>query len=177
MPATDFHVAGPVRIDWATTGSASTQLGVTDNEDLVRITAVDHRRTFSRNDQGDMIGEVVYSGSTFTIDFTMVSWDQTELQKLVERCRVGTSAGAVTAEGLLALVGKTGINHANPNTITLKISPTTSAEIVYEFPKVLLASGPEYLDFGNTLKRIALSFVTTAYGASATTVATTSAKA
>lgn len=176
MPATDFHVAGPVRIDWATSGTAGTQLGVTDNEDLVRITAVDHRRTFSRNDQGDMIGEIVYSGSTFTIDFTMVSWDQGELQKLIERCRVGTAVGGVGAEGLFATVGKTGINNASPNTISLKISPTTVGEIVYSFEKVLLASGPEYLDFGNTLKRIALSFVTTA-PASGTTVATTSAKA
>lgn len=176
MAATDFHVAGPVRIDWALSGTASTQLGVTDNEDLVRITAVDHRRTFSRNDQGDMIGEVVYSGSTFTIDFTMVAWDQTEIQKLIERCRAGTSAGAVTAEGLFAPIGKTGINNTNPNTISLKISPTTVGEIVYNFDKVLLASGPEYLDFGNTLKRIALSFVTTA-PASGAVVATTSAKA
>jgi hypothetical protein len=38
----------------------------------------------------------------------------------------------------------------------------------------MLASGPEYLDFGNTLKRVALSFVTLA-PASGTTVVTTSA--
>ena len=74
MPMTDFHVSGPTKIRWGVGGTTDVldELGYTDNEDLIRISATDHKRMFSRNDQGDMVGEVVLSGTTFSIDFTMV---------------------------------------------------------------------------------------------------------
>jgi hypothetical protein len=177
MPAsTDFHVTGPVVISWAIVGGNYAELGRTDNEDLVRISVTDHKRMFSRNDQGDMIGEIVLSGSTATVDFTMVSWNQTEIEKLIERARVGTSTGGIAKEGLFATIGGTVVGGAAPKTIKLKIEPTTSGETVYEFALVHLASGPEYMDFGNTLKRIALSFATLAPASGTTTIITTSTK-
>jgi hypothetical protein len=174
MPAasTDFHVAGPVKILWGTT-SATTELGYSDNEDLVRITFTDHQRVFSRNDQGDMIGETVLSGTSAIIDFTLVSWNQDQLQQLISRVRKGgTPTNAIGQEGIFATVGGTTVNGASPRTIALKILPTTAGETVYDFPLVRLITGPEIMDLGNTLKRIALSFGTVA-PASGTTICTT----
>lgn len=184
MPATDFHVNGPTNIYWGTGGSSpnpATKLGFTDNEDLIRITMRDHVRTFTRNDTGDMISEAVVSGTTATIDFTMVSWDQTELEKLIKRVRQGgTPAAGIANEGMFATVGGVVVNSGTaPRTVSLKIEPTTAGKTVYMFGNLMLASGPEYIDFGNTLKRIALSFVSVAITSdqAQTLIATTTTKA
>lgn len=172
----DFHVTGPVKIQWAIASGTLADLGQTDNEDLVRISVRNHQRSFSRNDQGDMIGESVLSGSTAMVDFTMIAWNQEELVKLIERTRVGgTPAYAVGDEGLFATVGGVVVNHATlAKTIKLKITPTNTGAISYEFPTMILSSGPEYMDFGNTVKRVALSFTTIA-PASGTVIMTTAA--
>jgi hypothetical protein len=178
MPAaaTDFHVNGPTSIYWNVGGTAdpSVELGKTDNDDLIRITFRDHYRTFSRNDTGDMIAESVLSGTTAVIDFTMVSWNKDELEKLLKRVRTGGSlAAGIANEGIFATVGGSTIQGALPKTISLKIDPTTVGETVYTFKNLMLTTGPEYIDFGNTLKRIAFSFTSVA----ATEVAVTSVKA
>lgn len=177
MPAaTDFHVNGPTKIYWDIGGTASptNELGKTDNDDLIRITMRDHYRTFSRNDTGDMIAEGVLSGTTAVIDFTMVSWNKDELEKLLKRVRQGGSATAgIANEGIFATVGGSIINGATPRTLSLKIDPTTVGETVYTFKNVMLSTGPEFMDFGNTLKRIAFSFTSVA----GTEVAVTSTKA
>lgn len=176
MPAmTDFHVAGPCKIQWNQGGGgAVADLGYTDNEDLIRISVTDHKRMFSRNDQGDMVGEAVLSGSTATIDFTMVSWNQDELQKLVRVVRTGETTNAVTNEGLFATVGGLVRNGAARRDLKLTILPTTVGQIKYEFASVMLVGGPEYLDFGNSLKRIALSFQTMAPSSGGTIITTSS---
>lgn len=178
MPAasTDFHVAGPVTIKWGawTTGSAPSvfaDFGKTDNEDLVRITVRDHYRTFTRNDLGDMIAESVTAGSTASIDMTLVSWNQDELLKLLKQVRLGNvTSPAAADEGKFATVGGQTVT-AGARLIGLQIIPTTVGETIYSFPSVMLSAGPEYIDFGNTLKRIALSFtsVPTATGVFSTT--------
>jgi hypothetical protein len=166
MPAaTDFHVNGPTTIMWRTSSESGTYaaIGYTDNDDLIRINVRDHKRTFSRNDQGDMVGESVYSGSTATIDFTMVAWDQNELIKIIDRVRKGTTGASSTTslEGGFATVGGV-LRGSVPRTIALKIVPTNLGSVVYEFPEVMLDTGPEYMDFGNAVKRIGFSFITVA---------------
>lgn len=166
MPAaTDFHVNGPTTIYWNVGGTSApaTELGKTDNDDLIRITMRDHYRTFSRNDTGDMIAEGVVAGSTAVIDFTMVSWNQEELEKLIKRARTGGSLTAgVGNEGIFATVGGSIVNGASPRTIALKIEPTNVGGTIYTFKNLMLSTGPEYMDFGNTLKRIAFSFTSVA---------------
>lgn len=160
MPATDFHVQGPTTISWRVGGGEGnwTLLGYTDNEDLVRLTSRDHVRTFSRNDQGDMIGEAVFSGTTVTLDFTLASWDQNNLVSLLNKCRTGATSSATAAEGSFATVGGT----ISSRSVGIRITPSQTKEIIYELNNLMLASGPEYIDFGNTIKRIALSFQTLA---------------
>jgi hypothetical protein len=163
MPAaTDFHVNGPTKIYWDIRGTAvpSNQLGFTDNDDLIRITVREHIRTFSRNDTGDMIAEAVRNGTTATIDFTMVSWNQTELEKLIKIVRSGgaSATSGIANEGLFSGVGLAIVNGSSKGTIALRIQPTNSGETVYTFKNLMLVTGPEYIDFGNTLKRIAFSF-------------------
>lgn len=177
MPtASDFHVNGPTKIYWDIGGTATpaNELGRTDNDDLIRITMRDHYRTFSRNDTGDMIAEGVVAGSTAVIDFTMVSWNQDELEKLIKRARTGGSLTAgVGNEGIFATVGGSIVNGASPRTIALKIDPTNVGGTTYTFKNLMLSTGPEYMDFGNTLKRIAFSFTSVA----GTEVAVTTTKA
>lgn len=176
MPAaTDFHVNGPTTIYWNVGGTSApaVELGKTDNDDLIRITMRDHYRTFSRNDTGDMIAESVVAGTTAVIDFTMVSWNQEELEKLIKRARTGGSlAAGIANEGIFATVGGSVINGASPRTIALKIEPTNTGGTIYTFKNLMLSTGPEYMDFGNTLKRIAFSFTSVA----STEVAVTSTK-
>jgi hypothetical protein len=177
MPAaTDFHVNGPTTIYWDIGGTASpaTELGKTDNDDLIRITMRDHYRTFSRNDTGDMIAESVTAGTTAVIDFTMVSWNKDELEKLIKRARTGGAVAAgIANEGIFATIGGSTIQGANPKTFALKIEPTNAGGTIYTFKNLMLSTGPEYMDFGNTLKRIAFSFTSVA----STEVAVTTTKA
>jgi hypothetical protein len=157
----DFHVNGPTVIKWGAS-TASTELGMTDNEDLIRIVGRDHYRTFTRNDTGDMIAEAVYAGTSWTIDFTMVSWNQTQLEALLGRVRSGAGGGD---EGTMANVGGTLFDG---RAIALSIEGTNDGSMTYTFATVMLASGPEYIDFGNTVKRIALSFVSVFSGTDST---------
>lgn len=177
MPAaaTDFHVNGPTSILWRKSGTGSlTPLGYTDNDDLIRISMRDHYRTFSRNDTGDMIAEAVLSGTTMTIDFTMVAWNQDQLEDLLSLVRSGSTTGTIASEGLFAKIGNQVVNGSNPTILELQILPTNVGATIFTFPRVMLSSGPEVLDLGNTVKRLAFSFITVA-PASGTFIATTTA--
>lgn len=165
MAAGDFHVNGPTKIYWGA-GAANAnlaELGRTDNEDLVRITGRDHYRTFSRSDLGDMIAEAVLAGTTWSIDFTMVAWDQDEVNKLIAKCRQNKTSGqAIADEGEEATIGGVVVS-GGARMVTLKIDPDRTGETVYVF-NCMLSAGPEYMDMGNTVKRIALSFTSVANG-------------
>lgn len=161
MAAGDFHVNGPTKIYWGAgagvANSSLAELGRTDNEDLVRISGRDHYRTFSRTDLGDMIAEAVLAGTTWSIDFTMVAWDQGEVNKLIAKCRQNkTSSQGIADEGEEATVGGVVVT-GGARMVTLKIEPDRTGETVYVF-NCMLSAGPEYMDMGNTVKRIALSF-------------------
>lgn len=179
MPAaTDFHVNGPTTVRWGLNAGTLVDLGFTDNDDLVRIAVTDHKRIFTRNDSGDMIAEVVYSGSTAVIDVTFVSINEDELNELVSKARTGTGATTIANQGVFATVGGVTIGNANPangvRIFALEIEPTNSGETKFTFPRVMLTSGPEYMDLGNAVKRIAMSFTTVA-PASGTAFMTTAA--
>jgi hypothetical protein len=162
MASQDFHVNGPTKIKIgfgkAVAGSSMTELGYTDNEDLVRIQVRDHVRTFTRNDTGDMIAEAVMSGSTATVDMTFVSWDDTQFWTMLKKHRQGTvNQPAVADEGKFATVGGVVVD-GDERVLTLEIVPTRVGETSYKFPSVMITAGPEYVDLGNTVKRIAMSF-------------------
>ena len=176
MAETDFHINGPTVVKWAvyTPGGETptfTNLGYTDNDDLIRIVVTDHKRLFNRNDSGDMISQAVMSGSTAVLDMTLISWDEEQLNNLLYRCRTGTGTGATIAnQGNFASVG--GIASTTASTtgrdIAIQIQPTNTGADIYLFPKLMLNTGPEYLELGNTAKRLAWSFITM-YDSTATT--------
>jgi hypothetical protein len=167
MASTDFHINGPTVIRWYRTDGGSpgfVELGYTDNDDLVRVSVTDHKRIFSRNDTGDMISQVLYSGTTATLDFTMIAWDDAVLEAFLCKCRTGLTAplSGSNAQGQFASVGgvaRTG-NPATERVVNLVVTPVadTPGTYYYQFDMVL-NSGPEYMDFGNAAKRIAMSFV------------------
>ncbi len=138
MPAaTDFHVNGPTTVRWGLNTGALIDLGFTDNDDLVRIAVTDHKRIFTRNDSGDMIAEVVYSGSTAVIDVTFVSINEDELNELVSKARTGAGATAIANQGVFATVGGVTIGNAAPATgvriFSLEIEPTNAGETMLAY--------------------------------------------
>lgn len=156
MAATDFHVNGPTVVKWAPIGSALEDLGFTDNDDLIRITSSDHRRTYTRVDGGDMIAEAVMGGTTGTLDMTLVSYDETELSKLISRCRTGSvTSPSVAMQGLISTVGGQVVTS---RLIRIQIYPKNIGADIYDFPYMMLTAGPEYIDLGNAVKRVSLSF-------------------
>ena len=157
MASTDFHINGPTVIEFknAGAGGSYTSLGYTDNDDLIRISSVDHKRTYTRNNSGDMIAEAVLNGTTATLDFTLVSWDEVALATLIARCRTGTGT-ALADSGKIATIGRSALL----NGVEIKITPTNTGADVYVFPRLMLQSGPEIIDLGNAVKRVSLSFVT-----------------
>ena len=157
MASTDFHINGPTVIEFknAGDGGSYTSLGYTDNDDLIRISSVDHKRTYTRNNSGDMIAEAVLNGTTATLDFTLVSWDEAALSTLLARCRSGAGTSLANS-GLIATIGRSALS----NGVEIKITPTNSGADVYVFPRLMLQSGPEIIDLGNAVKRVSLSFVT-----------------
>jgi hypothetical protein len=139
------------------------ELGRTDNDDLIRISGRDHIRTFSRSDLGDMIAEAVTAGTTWTIDFTMVAWDQAELNKMLKHVRQGDVTNPdIGDEGVSAEVGGVVVT-SGTRSITLTIDPDKVGATRYTF-HCMMSAGPEYMDMGNTVRRIAMSFTSVADG-------------
>jgi hypothetical protein len=174
MASTDFHVNGPTVVRWKIAGAqgTATALGYTDNDDLIRISTIDHRRNYTRNDGGDMIAESVLSGTTATLDMTLVSWDETELNELISYCRTGTAGSAIGDQGKIATVGGPTVT-GNVRCVALEIFPANTGADAYLFNRMILTTGPEYMDLGNAVKRISMSF-TSAFVAGDTVFATIS---
>lgn len=162
MAATDFHINGPSKVVVFLGGAegAYADLGYTDNDDLIRFTATDHRKLLTRTDSGDMISQVVYSGTTATIDMTLVSWDEAVLTRMLAKLRTGDDLfGSAFFQGEFSSVGSVARTVADlERFVTIGIVGAVDANWYYF--DVILNSGPEYIDFGNAAKRIAMSFIT-----------------
>ena len=162
MAATDFHINGPSKVSVFLGGAegAYVDLGYTDNDDLIRFTVTDHKKLLTRTDSGDMISQVVYSGTTATIDMTLVSWDEAVLTRMLAKLRTGDDFfGSAIFQGDFSSVGSVARAGAEPDRyVTIGIVGSLD-ENRYYFD-VILNSGPGYIDFGNAAKRIAMSFIT-----------------
>ena len=166
MPAlTDFHVDGPTSVSISRGGDdTGIQLGYTTNDDMITVTVSDHRFYFHTTDSGQMYADAVTLGSTAVIRMTLVSWNQEKLQDLITWSRTGSTApftgapvsGNAQSEGLTAAVGQS----SDFKLINLFVTPTKIGAKGYKFKDVVLTGGPEYYDFGNAPRRVALEFTT-----------------
>lgn len=180
MPATDFHINGPtvVVLVHPSIPNGSMFLGFTDNDDLIRVEMTDHKKVFNRNDGGDMITQALHLGTTTTLDMTLVSWDHAALNTLMRITGLGNVSGSpttgdqgrtATVGGLLVpQVGRQGsiIGSAADRTIGLVIEPQNVANppatgpMRYTFRRLMMQTGPRFMDLGNATKRLALSWIT-----------------
>ena len=167
---TDFHVCGPFALQLKV-GNAYVSLGYTNNEDLASIRISDHYLTFTENDSGAMISDRIALGTSATLSITLTSWDQSRLLQLISMSRLGLSSAEAFMEGVIAPPGSLSVAVMATNdspapitkTLAIKLVPTTVGETAWEFKAMLLTSGPEYIDHGNTAKKIALEFATARY--------------
>lgn len=162
MAATDFHINGPSKVSVFLGGAegAYVDLGYTDNDDLIRFTVTDHKKLLTRTDSGDMISQVVYSGTTATIDMTLVSWDETVLSRMISRLRTGYDIiGLSEEQGNFSSVGSVARSSSDLDRF-VRIGIVGALDANRYYFDVILNSGPEYIDFGNAAKRIAMSFIT-----------------
>jgi hypothetical protein len=193
MPSTDFHITGPtvVLVTHPELGNDPVEFGYTDNDDMIRLEATDHKQVFTNNSSGDMIRQAIFLGTTWTIDMTLVSWDEDVLNRIIKVSRLGIDgqgsnpAVTIASQGSFATVGGLLVPKARPDgsifaaatedrTIGLIIEPknTGAAGNValqpdrYVFASVMLQAGPKYIDIGNAAKRLAWSWVTVYKGTS-----------
>lgn len=184
MPATDFHINGPtsVVIVHPSIQGGSVTLGYTDNDDLIRVEMTDHRQVFTRNDGGDMITQALHLGTSATIDMTLASWDNGALSTMMQVTGLGNLAGippTSAQQGRTATVGGllvpqtdrsgTIIGSPEDRTIGLVIEPlnvgsvgppAVTGPMRYTFTRLMLQTGPRFMDLGNATKRLAFSCIT-----------------
>lgn len=188
MPATDFHINGPTSVVLVhpSIQGGSVTLGYTDNDDLIRVEMTDHRQVFTRNDGGDMITQALHLGTSATIDMTLASWDNGALNRLMNITGSGVTypitpspAPASGFQGRTATVGGllvpqmdrngTVIGSAEDRTIGLIIEPlnvgsagppAVTGPMRYTFTRLMLQTGPRFMDLGNATKRLAFSCIT-----------------
>lgn len=189
MPATDFHINGPtvVVLVHKSIEGGSMLLGYTDNDDLVRVEMSDHKQVFTRNDGGDMITQAMYLGTSATLDMTLASWDHAALNTLMKITGLGNLVAgdpSTADQGRMATVGgllvpqrdRQGsiIGSNDDRTIGLVIEPLNVGSVSppavtgpmrYTFTRLMLQTGPRFMELGNATKRLAFSFITV-YGSS-----------
>lgn len=154
--AESWHAQGPTHLLVALDVSSPSYAAFarTDNEDLVGFEIEDIQRTFTRNDLGDMVAEVITTGSTCFISFTATWWDEAKLQDLLSVFRSGATG---LTEGYHAEVGALVASLGSLSSsrlFGLQIATTNSGEKSYMFPLCRLAQPHQMRDFGNTMKKL-----------------------
>jgi len=156
--AATWHAQGPTSLLVATdtTNPSYTAFARTDNEDLVGFEIEDIQRTFTRNDLGDMVAEVVTTGSTCFISFTATWWDESLLQDILSVHRSGATG---STEGTHAEVGALMVTldgSSKRRLFGFQIATTNSGEKTYTFPRCRLAQPHQMREFGNTMKKLVM---------------------
>lgn len=188
MPSTDFHITGPTVVLVShpdiSDGNA-VEFGYTDNDDMIRLEATDHKQVFTNNASGEMISQGIFLGTTWSIDMTLVSWDEDILNRIIKTVRLGVDGQGsnppvnIASQGFYSTIGGLLLPKRRPDgsifagatedrTIGMIIEPKNTGPAGnvalqpdrYVFSSVMLQTGPKYIDIGNAAKRLAWSWVT-----------------
>lgn len=155
--AATFQIMGPCRIHIAVAGGSTSELGETDNEDLIEFEIEENRHDVHTVTSGVEIVTAVFMGRRGTLSFTLNKWDTAlELWK-------GAPGDAATA-GLPGVVGTRYITGSEYFKVEIRrVAAESTEDIGYTFGRCLLR---EYrvFDFGNKEKRMAVEFAVTRDG-------------
>lgn len=157
--ATAIEVTGPHTIKWSdASGSATTELGRGDNNDLFRIEVTNRYADIHTNEYGEMAAQSVMVGATATVNFSLVSFDRDEALKLQRRAG-GNAAGTGLAASYPVVGALTNAGHgtvANDNTIKLTVDPDIANRLGIQVTRVRVTS-LNFTDFGNRATRLVFS--------------------
>jgi len=154
--ATAINVAGPHKIKWgAGATAASAVLGRGDNNDLFRIEMSHKYVDIQTNEFGDMPAESIMTGITATINFSLVSYDTAEANKLqvfmTGNGAAGGEIGKYPAVGTLTQAGHN--TTANDLTVNFELDPDIANRrgiTVFRVRPTKL----DYQEFGNKATRL-----------------------
>jgi hypothetical protein len=151
--AQTIQVAGPTKIQYKIgTGGTYADLGYTDNDSLPTITYSDTVHEVKTVEYGDQPAEVVVTGMTAVVSFTLVKWDAAHWDDIVEQLR-GASYEATVGRLLI------NANEANTaHTIGIKILPSRTGSQSYELPFCYLQGDTSDSQFGNVERRLTATF-------------------
>ena len=170
MPITDvnFQVYGPATV-WIRTTPALydataptdtdgfSRLGVSDNDDLFKFEEEHLTKDISCVTDGTMPGEIVYLGSKASLSVTLVKWDHAVVEKIQDQLARVMTMGAIGTVGLTTLNGPlTGEPLASHFQLLLVPDSTSLTQYSYWFKACVLTDPVEYMDFGNTARRVGL---------------------
>ena len=157
--ATAIEVTGPHTIKWSdASGSATTELGRGDNNDLFRIEVTNRYADIQTNEYGEMAAQSVMVGATATVNFSLVSFDRDEALKLQRRAG-GNAAGTGLAASYPVVGALTNAGHGtagNDNTIKLTVDPDIPNRLGIQVTRVRVTS-LNFTDFGNRATRLVFS--------------------
>jgi hypothetical protein len=148
--ALGFMVEGPTTVQTTNLGTFSTfaDLGYTDNNDLVSVDVEYLQETIESSDTGRVPVDVINMGVIATVNMTLVKWDDTKLQNLLEFPSGG--AGQVGTIGL-RMFG----NGSSDYRFKLKL---VGDDKTFTFHRCHFeARAVRMFDFGNRARRVGLS--------------------
>ena len=163
--AATFNVQGPVALQikqqapGTTTASGFELLGYTDNDDLISVEIDNMMEPHFATETGKEPAALIYHGTIATISATLIKWDTTIKDKLIETIWEGVG-------GTLGTVGQNQFDDANFDNVLglqIKLVPTSTDNIEtysYQFFKCYLESMQE-TNWGNAPKKLVLTFKAT----------------
>ena len=103
-----LNVTGPYTIAWAAAGSvpSSSVLGRTDNDDLFNIELEQKYTDVFTNEFGANPADAIHTGAIAYVNFTLVTFDFTQIQSMLQKCGFGSSGPKFPTVGGLS-VGST----------------------------------------------------------------------
>jgi hypothetical protein len=146
-----LNVTGPHIVKWSTTTSNYAELGRTDNDDLFNIEIEYKYSDIQTNEFGAMPADAILMGAAAFVNFTMVSYDAVEIEKLFNACNGGSGQGVNFPEvGALAI-------GSSDNLISLFLDASIAGRPEYTVDKLRLISH-NLRDIGNKPTRAAFRF-------------------
>ena len=151
--AQTIQVAGPTLVQYRLGNSgAYSDLGRTDNDSLPTITYTDTTHEVKTVEYGEQPAEVVLTGMTAIVSFTLVQWDTVHWESIIAQLR-----GAAYE----ATVGRLLLNASEPNTprtVGIKILPSRTGTQSFEMPHCYLQGDTSDSQFGNVERRLTATF-------------------
>lgn len=145
-----YHIAGPTLVEWKKVTEADgayRTLGYTDNDDLPQFEPSEANEKVTSTLSGDEPAEVIFQGIVGALTFSLVDWDNDNLQTLKDFRPDG--------------IGKVYVSSTADKCIAIRFTPlNTGAPMSYTFAPCIPQAGAfsRLGRWGNTAMRHALAF-------------------